>query len=252
MHPQLTRNSRDDFKLVFAAERGSSLPKLMAVGEVDVSHADLLVWEDELNEAYERIYAGSRRQLFHFQTRIGQLPTSYEVEVKPTPAHGVHTLELTPIVDGCVRAANLPVEKPTGEKPPFENPPAISEPPSAPATAEWRAKEFVQALDLLFQQLPLESPGRASIERVLAELDGLAEHSPIELLLILFSGYLHCGQNRKTGTERDLAFVNSSYAVDQICRVLVLDVPTAVRTGAIPTLYDRYVRQLVGRLRGGL
>ena len=114
----------------------------------------------------------------------------------------------------------------------------------------WPATTFVQALESLFEETVHDAARRAGVTVVLQELYDLAEHCPDQLLLILAAGYVQFAQQRRTGSERELAFVNVSYAVDELCAVYLEPPPVDRPAANTPKLYQRNLRQLFDLVTG--
>lgn len=81
---------------------------------------------------------------------------------------------------------------------------------------------------------------------MLREIQALSADRPVEVILILLSGYLQIASRRATGTEQGLAYVNASHAVDELCSVLAdeFEVPDT----APESLYHRNINRLWNKM----
>jgi hypothetical protein len=224
------------FQLAFVVDRNSGTPKLRMTGPTPVRQEELKPWEDELNRRFEDLTFGPAVRDFEFSTPVRKLPRKYRLEVHRSRTRGAPTLLLIPL--------SSPPAGPD-QPPPSAAGDAVGA--ALPAAPAWPAAGFVAALHEFFRRIPLNPAEDLGVRHVLDELRELAQGRDDQLLLMLLAGYLRFCNDRQPGTVRHLAYSTASYAVDELCSVLLQPAPPGAPA---PSLYDRHVRELFRRAAG--
>lgn len=242
-------------KLSFFPDKSSGLPRLKVLGEREIPPAKLKVWEAELNTRYEQLCAGPPVREFEFKTPVKGLPCRWQLERKSTGSNGVWALLLTPTddVENTRAAISVAARCRSAEAQPESSglgQPAPVQSGNRFLLAAGYASTFTGALREVFHLVPLDPVAESAIEAVLDELDELAGECPDQLLLILLSGFLRFQHERRGRHERQRAYFNASFTVDELCAVFSEDadglpghdIPHS------PALFDGNVKRLLNQI----